>query len=404
MDNKYNEDKLYELANSILIGDSKPEGKKMTYRKGDIIINIGENMDTEPMYICVKGGVPGEWISIGGGSSSTLDSIDEADLAELKAEIDKVLAEEVEKLNFEHTEFIEAKVAELKQMIDEIQLIEGPMGPQGEPGPQGPEGIQGPQGIQGEQGPVGPQGPQGEVGPQGPEGLQGEQGPVGPQGEKGEQGPKGEDGYTPVKGVDYFTEEEIKELMYDDSELRGRIEELEEPKHVIAGVPEGTKVDYLDGEIRIMCPVDAEFKQQEVGENGNPNIFYMSMTTKAPEGAVAFNEVDGSGNESKNEPVVNGKKTIWLALAMLSGGSWIYYGKNSNGINYIGWDYVIEWLDAEGKVIRVDKVRINLTNEGCHDKSIYSAVKELYKMFKFNDAGELEVTIDGVSKVFVPKA
>ena len=110
MANRYNEDKLYELANSILIGDSKPEGKKMTYRKGDIIINIGENMDTEPIYICVKGGVPGEWIAIGGGSSSTLDSIDEADLAELKAEIDKVLAEEVEKLNIEHTEFIEAKV------------------------------------------------------------------------------------------------------------------------------------------------------------------------------------------------------------------------------------------------------------------------------------------------------
>ena len=182
MANRYNEDKLYELANSILIGDSKPEGKKMTYRKGDIIINIGENMDTEPIYICVKGGVPGEWIAIGGGSSSTLDSIDEADLAELKAEIDKVLAEEVEKLNIEHTEFIEAKVVELKQMIEEMQLIEGPAG---------------------------------------------EQGPMGPQGEQGPQGEKGNDGYTPVKGVDYFTEEELKELMYDDAELKERVEVLE---------------------------------------------------------------------------------------------------------------------------------------------------------------------------------
>ena len=197
MANRYNEDKLYELANSILIGDSKPEGKKMTYRKGDIIINIGENMDTEPIYICVKGGVPGEWIAIGGGSSSTLDSIDEADLAELKAEIDKVLAEEVEKLNIEHTEFIEAKVVELKQMIEEMLLIEGPAG---------------------EQGPMGPQGEQGPAG---------DQGPMGPQGEQGPQGEKGNDGYTPVKGVDYFTEEELKELMYDDAELKERVEVLE---------------------------------------------------------------------------------------------------------------------------------------------------------------------------------
>ena len=59
----------------------------------------------------------------------------------------------------------------------------------------------------------GEQGPQGEVGPQGP------QGEVGPQGEKGE------DGYTPVKGVDYFTEEELNELLYDDSEIRELIDE-----------------------------------------------------------------------------------------------------------------------------------------------------------------------------------
>ena len=311
MSKQYNEDTLFEPANSILIGDGKPEGKKMPYRKGDIIVNVGEMMDTEPIYICVKSGCPGEWIAIGGGTDSGKDMPEDMD--------------------------IEAIIARVKE-----ELPEGPMGPQG---------------------------------------------PAGKDGEQGPQGPAGKD-------VDPKVLDEIEK----------RIETLEEPKHVIAGVPEGTKIDYLDGEIRVMCPADAEFKQQDVGENGNPNIYYMSMTTKAPEGAVAFNEIDGSGNESKNEPVSNGKKTIWLALAMLSGGKWTYYGKSSNGINYIGWDYVIEWLDDKGEVIRVDKVRINLTNEACHDKSIYSAVKELYKMFKFNAAGELEVTIGGVTKTFVPKA
>ena len=99
---------------------------------------------------------------------------------------------------------------------EQLEALRGPQGEQGEVGPvgpQGPEGVQGPQGIQGEQGPAGPQGPQGEMGPQGPEGLQGE---------------KGEDGRTPVKGVDYFTEEEIEELKYDDTELRELIDE-EEP-------------------------------------------------------------------------------------------------------------------------------------------------------------------------------
>ena len=332
MPKQYNEDTLFEPANSILIGDGKPEGKKMPYRKGDIIVNVGEMMDTEPIYICIKSGCPGEWIAIGGGTDSGKDMPEDMD--------------------------IEAIIARVKEELPE--------------GPTGPQGIQGP------------------MGPQGPAGKDGEQGPQGPAGKDGEQGPQGPAG----KDVDPKVLDEIEK----------RIETLEEPKHVIAGVPEGTKIDYLDGEIRVMCPADAEFKQQDVGENGNPNIYYMSMTTKAPEGAVAFNEIDGSGNESKNEPVSNGKKTIWLALAMLSGGKWTYYGKSSNGINYIGWDYVIEWLDDKGEIIRVDKVRINLTNEACHDKSIYSAVKELYKMFKFNAAGELEVTIGGVTKTFVPKA
>ena len=345
MSKKHNEDTLFEPANSILIGDGKPEGKKMTYRKGDIIINVGEMMDSEPIYICTEGGVPGEWLAIGGGGTAS---------GEVPADID-----------------VEAIVARVKE---EIELIQGPQGPPGE------------------------QGPQGEAGPQG------EQGPEGPQGPQGEQGPEGEAGYTPVKGVDYFTEEELKELMYDDVELRGRIEVLEQPKHKITGVPEGTIIDYREDEIRVMCPADAVFKQQEVGETGNPNMYYMAMTTQAPEGAVAFREGD-RGVLLPDVMQLEGKKskTIWLALASLSGTTWNYFGKNSTAAKFIGWDYVIEWLDEEGNVIETNCIRINLSNENCHAVSIFSAVKELANMFKFNANGELEVTIGGVTKVFVPK-
>ena len=325
MSNRYNEDKLYELANSILIGDSKPEGKKLTYRKGDIIINIGESMDTEPMYICIKGGTPGEWVAIGGGGAASGD---------VPADID-----------------IEAIVARVKE---EIELVQGP---QGEVGPMGPQGPEGPQGEKGEVGPMGPEGPAG-------------------------------------KDVD-------PEILLN---LEERLEMLEEPKHKITGVPEGTVVEYREDEIRVMCPKNAVFTQQNVGEGGSSNMYYMAMTTQAPEGAVAFNEGD-RGVISEKGVDLEGKKqkTIWLAMASLSGSTWTYFGKNSTATKPIGWDYIIEWLDEEGNILRTDIVRINLTNEECHGVSLFSAVKELYNMFKFNDAGELEVTIGGVKKVFVPK-
>ena len=191
---------------------------------------------------------------------------------------------------------------------------------------------------------------------------------------------------------------------YDDSELRERIEELEFKKHIIENVPEGTLVDYRDNEIRIMCPKDAVFTKQNVGETGNPNMYYMSLKTMAPEGAVAFREGD-RGVVLPEVMQLDGKnsKTIWLALASLSGENWIYFGKTSTAAKFIGWDYVIEWLDENGNVIETNCMRINLSNEECHAVSIFSAVKELANMFKFNANGELEITIGGVTKVFVPK-
>ncbi len=153
-----------------------------------------------------------------------------------------------------------------------------------------------------------------------------------------------------------------------------------------------------------MCPADAVFKRQEVGETGNPNMYYMAMTTQAPEGAVAFNEGD-RGVPTNMGLKLEGKKskTIWLALASLSGETWTYFGKNSTAAKPIGWDYIIEWLDEEGNIIETNCIRINLSNEECHGVSMFSAVKELANMFTFNADGELVVTINGVSKVFVPK-
>ena len=159
---EFNEDALFSPANSILIGDSIPKGQKITYRKGDIVVNIGPKMETEPIYICIKGGNPGEWIAIGGGSSSGSGG------GSGEAGANGKSAYEI--------------AVEHGFQGDEAAWLESLKGAQG---PQGPAGEQGPQGE------VGPQGEQGPAGIDGQDGEQGEVGPQGPAGEKGEQGPAG---------------------------------------------------------------------------------------------------------------------------------------------------------------------------------------------------------------------
>ena len=57
-------------SNNIVTGTQIPtEGN---YKTGDIVVNIGPNSATEPMWICNEGGNPGVWgpVGVGGGSGS----------------------------------------------------------------------------------------------------------------------------------------------------------------------------------------------------------------------------------------------------------------------------------------------------------------------------------------------
>ena len=177
---EFNEDSLFSPANSLLIGDSKPTGNKLTYRKGDVIVNIGPKMETEPIYICVKGGNPGQWIAIGGGSGGGT-GIDGKSAYEIAVE--------------------HGFVGDEKTWLETLKGAQGPVGPQG------------PQGEKGDQGEVGPQGP---AGVQGPAGQQGPQGERGPQGEQGVQGPAGKFDKTAL----------FSELLTDSKNVIGAINEL----------------------------------------------------------------------------------------------------------------------------------------------------------------------------------
>lgn len=150
-------------------------------------------------------------------------------------------------------------------------------------------------------------------------------------------------------------------------------------RYEITDVPKYTIVDYREKEIKVYCTENTEFVKQSVGENGNPNMYYMTFKAYAPEGAVSFKEGDRGEiidemhtfDESAAGIDKYGRKysVCWLALANYNeaDGTWNYFGKTSNTTKYIGWTYVVEWYDEAGKMIDTDKIRINLSNAECHN-------------------------------------
>lgn len=146
-------------------------------------------------------------------------------------------------------------------------------------------------------------------------------------------------------------------------------------KYEVLNVPKGTLVDYNDKEIRIMVPHDAVWTKQAVGEGGDANSHYMTFRTYAPnDDAVGY--IEHLGNQVDPEILTdiktdeNGRRyqPTWLALAQYDAGTdtWTYYGANSTESKYTGWDYQIDWYDADGVMIASDSIRINLSNEDCH--------------------------------------
>ena len=165
-------------------------------------------------------------------------------------------------------------------------------------------------------------------------------------------------------------------------------------KYKISNVPEGTIIDYdREKEIRIFCPPHVKFHKQSVGEGGNPNMYYMTFTSYAPEGAVSLREGDRGSIIDELIPLKGGSgtgvdefgrqyKNHWFALAMYDEDLdvWTYFGNNSTAEKYIGWSYVVEWYDKDRKLIDVDMLRINLSNPSCHltgDDNPDSSIDEL---------------------------
>jgi hypothetical protein len=146
-------------------------------------------------------------------------------------------------------------------------------------------------------------------------------------------------------------------------------------RYKVEDVPAGTLVDYFDKEISIMCPVDAEFVKQAVGTGGDANTYYMTFKTYAPsDDVVGYIEHLGDVVDSeiltdlKTDEYGRKYQPTWLGLAKYDEATgWAYYGKNSSVEKYIGWNYQIDWYDANGVMVKSDVIRINLSNEDCHN-------------------------------------
>ncbi len=162
-----------------------------------------------------------------------------------------------------------------------------------------------------------------------------------------------------------------------DAKIAAAMDEHLTKKYEIVDVPVGTLVDYGEREIRIMCPTGSVWNKQSVGTGGDPNCYYATFNTYAPnDDAVGY--IEHLGNQVDSEILTTfstdeyGRRyqSTWLALARYDEATdtWAYYGSGSSEKKYIGWDYQIDWYDANGVMIASDCVRINLSNEDCHSE------------------------------------
>jgi hypothetical protein len=142
-----------------------------------------------------------------------------------------------------------------------------------------------------------------------------------------------------------------------------------------------------------MCPDGAEYNLQNVGAGGNANTYYVTFNTYAPsDDAVGY--IEHLGGQSDPEILKDIKidqygrryQPTWLGVANFdeATGTWSYYGKQSSADKFIGWDYQIDWYDANNVMIASDSIRINLSNESCHFDS------KPYYMSSYVESSEIE--------------
>lgn len=171
------------------------------------------------------------------------------------------------------------------------------------------------------------------------------------------------------------TESVATSKAYTDEKVEAAVKEHLVKKYEISDTPDGTLVNYREGEIRIMCPENSVFTKQSVGAGGDPDSYYCTLKTYVfDDNIVGYREHLGEQVDAeiltdlKTDEFGHRYQPIWLALAKYDDatGVWNYYGKSSSKDRMIGWDYQIDWYNADGVMVASDSIRINLANEDCY--------------------------------------
>ena len=142
----------------------------------------------------------------------------------------------------------------------------------------------------------------------------------------------------------------------------------------IGNVPVGTLVNYYQDEIRVMAPKDTEWVANRESQ------YYIMAKLFAPSNAKYFREsldkeiTDTEYYEFENNEFAGIDKhgckysIVWLPIAQLTDDVWTYFGRSSSTEKgFIGWYWHANWYDENKALIGSDIVRINLSNENCHN-------------------------------------
>ena len=199
-----------------------------------------------------------------------------------------------------------------------------------------------------------------------------------------------------IAAAGHITKAEAKDTLLSKVEAAAILKHV---KYEISNKPVGTLVNYGDKEIRVMVPADTQFAHQSSGANADKNAYYIGFKAYAPEGAVSFKEdlaeiiSDSTMYTFENNDFAGidtyGRKysICWLAVATYDEETqtWTTYGSKSTKDKYIGWYYSVEWYDANGVKIESDCIRINLSNEDCHNAIEPYYMNKIIKGVKMGD-------------------
>lgn len=169
----------------------------------------------------------------------------------------------------------------------------------------------------------------------------------------------------------------------EDKKILDNISKIYEThKYSVSNLPVNAIVNYNEEEIRILCPKNTVWEHQVIYTEGDLNTYYLAIKAYAPDMAASFKKGVNSLEVSDEMFIFSGSDAgvdeqgrkyaiCYLPAAVYDSTTdkWTYNGAISTINNYFGYFYSFEWYNAEGNQIGINFIKVNLSNENCHNYS-----------------------------------